>query len=91
MYHENGKRPIFHNTLSKKWNAKQAFYLITIQKFIRPNPTFSEGLDFIYILENLEQLVNELKDEKGVDILFLVTHIGIISNLIWPITRLRQN
>jgi len=44
---------------------------------IRQNPTFSKGLDFDPILENLEQLVNELKDEQGVDILFLVTHIGI--------------
>ncbi|MEY2963105.1 MAG: hypothetical protein RL754_366 [Bacteroidota bacterium] len=44
---------------------------------VRQNPSFSKGLDFDPILENLGNLVTELKDEKGVDIVFVVTHIGI--------------
>lgn len=44
---------------------------------IRQNPSFSKGIRFEDIKYNLSKLVTELKDEKGVDILFLVTHIGI--------------
>ena len=79
MYHENGKRPIFPQYFIKEvGNTKLGFLSYNDPEVpIRQNPTFSEGLDFDPILENLEQLVNELKDEKGVDILFLVTHIGI--------------
>lgn len=44
---------------------------------IRQNPSFSEGMRFDPIDENLELLINELKDNQNVDLLFLVTHIGI--------------
>lgn len=44
---------------------------------VRQNPSFSKGLKFRPVQDNLEKLINELKDEKQVDLLFLVTHIGI--------------
>lgn len=44
---------------------------------IRQNPSFSEGLTFKSIEDNLQAMIKEMKEEKGVDILFLVTHIGI--------------
>lgn len=44
---------------------------------IRQNPSFSEGIRFDPIEANLEKLIDELKDDHGVDVLFLVTHIGI--------------
>tara|TARA_R110002012_G_scaffold42418_10_gene115526 strand:+ start:17970 stop:19598 length:1629 start_codon:yes stop_codon:yes gene_type:complete len=44
---------------------------------VRQNPSFSEGIRFDPIDANLEALINELKDNQGVDILFVVTHIGI--------------
>ncbi len=44
---------------------------------VRQNPSFSKGIRFDQIDENLEALINELKDNQKVDVLFLVTHIGI--------------
>lgn len=44
---------------------------------IRQNPSFSKGIRFEKVQHNLEDLINELKDEQGVDVLFLVTHMGI--------------
>ncbi|MGZ5242378.1 MAG: bifunctional metallophosphatase/5'-nucleotidase [Bacteroidia bacterium] len=44
---------------------------------IRQNPSFSKGIRFDQVHVNLEKLINELKDKQKVDILFLVTHIGI--------------
>ncbi|WP_107039658.1 bifunctional metallophosphatase/5'-nucleotidase [Brumimicrobium mesophilum] len=44
---------------------------------VRQNPSFSKGIRFDQVHKNLATLVNELKDEKKVDVLFVVTHIGI--------------
>src|SRR5690554_5088679 len=44
---------------------------------VRQNPSFSKGIRFDKVHDNLAALVNKLKDEEEVDILFLVTHIGI--------------
>lgn len=44
---------------------------------IRQNPSFSEGIQFEQVLPGLEQLVYQLKNREEVDVLFLVTHLGI--------------
>lgn len=48
---------------------------------IRQNPSFSKGLIFKQLEDNLEPLIKELKEEKKVDILFLVTHLGISKQI----------
>ncbi len=44
---------------------------------LRQNPSFSKGIHFKRPEHNLSDLIDELKDEQGVDVLFLVTHMGI--------------
>ncbi len=44
---------------------------------VRQNPSFSKGIHFEGVDHNLTSLINELKDVQGVDMLFLVTHMGI--------------
>ncbi|WP_192821279.1 bifunctional UDP-sugar hydrolase/5'-nucleotidase [Rufibacter sp. LB8] len=48
---------------------------------IRQNPVFSKGLLFKNLEDNMQPLIKELKEEKGVDILFLVTHLGISKQI----------
>ena len=48
---------------------------------IRQNPSFSKGLRFEPIHHNLKELITELKEEQQVDVLFLVTHIGIAKQV----------
>jgi S-sulfosulfanyl-L-cysteine sulfohydrolase len=48
---------------------------------IRQNPSFSKGLIFKVLEDNLQPLIKELKEDKGVDILFLVTHLGISKQI----------
>lgn len=43
----------------------------------RQNPQYSKGIKFGKVEENLAALVMQLKEEKQVDVLFLVTHLGI--------------
>ena len=80
MFHdEAGKAPIFPQYWIKEINGNRLGFLSynDPEVPIRQNPSFSEGLDFDPILDNLEELVTKLKEEENVDILFVVTHIGI--------------
>lgn len=79
MYHDDKKDPIFPQYYIKEiGGTKLGFISYNDPEVpVRQNPSFSKGLDFDPILDNLAELVTELKDEKGVDILFVVTHIGI--------------
>ena len=43
----------------------------------RQNSVFSKGMVFKQVEENLAALVKELKEKQKVDVLFLVTHLGI--------------
>ncbi|SEA25628.1 bifunctional metallophosphatase/5'-nucleotidase [Psychroflexus halocasei] len=44
---------------------------------VRQNPSFSQGIKFDKVHDNIKMLIDKLKDEEGVDILFVVSHIGI--------------
>ncbi|MGV3640035.1 MAG: bifunctional metallophosphatase/5'-nucleotidase [Adhaeribacter sp.] len=48
---------------------------------IRQNPAFSKGLIFKQLEDNIEPLIKKLKEEEKVDLLFLVTHLGISKQL----------
>lgn len=48
---------------------------------VRQNPIFSEGIGFSGIDKEFQQTLDKLKEEKGVDVLFLVTHIGVFKQV----------
>lgn len=80
MYNDDDKKdPIFPQYWVKEMaGVKMGFISYNDPEVpVRQNPSFSKGLDFDPVLDNLEALVNELKDEQGCDILFVVTHLGI--------------
>ena len=80
MFHDNeNKTPIFPQYWIKEMaGTKLGFISYNDPEVpVRQNPSFSKGLDFDPIQDNLGALVDKLKDEEGVDILFVVTHIGI--------------
>lgn len=49
---------------------------------IRQNPIFSKGIKFTEVEENLSELISELKTNQKVDVLFLITHIGISKQVL---------
>lgn len=80
MFHDDStKAPIFPQYFIKEIDGTKLGFISynDPEVPVRQNPSFSVGLDFDPILDNLEELVNTLKDDQGVDILFVVTHIGI--------------
>ena len=48
---------------------------------VRQNPIFSKGITFSGMDERLKETLDLLKKEKEVDVLFLVTHIGIFKQV----------
>lgn len=79
MYHESTGKHIYAPYIIKEIKGvKLGFIAYNDPEIpIRQNPSFSKGIRFDPVQENLSKLIKELKEEKKVDILFLVTHIGI--------------
>lgn len=48
----------------------------------RQNPQYSRGIEFTAVEKNLKELVFKLKKEEKVDVLFLVTHLGIAKQVL---------
>lgn len=48
---------------------------------IRQNPIFSEGMAFTGIEDGVKELISKVKKEEAVDVLFLVTHMGIFKQI----------
>ncbi|HET8839544.1 MAG TPA: bifunctional metallophosphatase/5'-nucleotidase [Flavobacteriaceae bacterium] len=48
---------------------------------IRQNPVFSKGIAFSGIDDGVKELISKVKNEKEVDVLFLVTHMGIFKQV----------
>lgn len=79
MYHEEDKKPLFPPYwITEKKGVKIGFIAYNDPEVpVRQNPMFSEGMEFAQVEANLKELVTELKQEKKVDLLFLIAHIGI--------------
>ncbi|MDF0706096.1 bifunctional metallophosphatase/5'-nucleotidase [Flagellimonas okinawensis] len=79
MYHEATGESLFPQYFVKELKGvKLGFISYNDPEIpVRQNPSFSEGIRFDPIDANLEALITELKDNQHVDVLFLVTHIGI--------------
>ncbi|WP_225035710.1 bifunctional metallophosphatase/5'-nucleotidase [Winogradskyella sp. SM1960] len=48
---------------------------------VRQNPIFSEGIGFSGLDAELKKMVDDIKVNENIDVLFLVTHIGIFKQV----------
>ncbi len=48
---------------------------------VRQNPNFSEGITFSGLDDKLKKMVDDIKVKEKVDVLFMVTHIGIFKQV----------
>lgn len=83
MYDEAGENLLFPPYFIKEvGDTKLGFIAYNDPEIpVRQNPSFSKGIGFKSIESNLSALISELKTEQNVDILFLVTHIGIAKQV----------
>lgn len=79
MYHQQNQEYLFPPYwITEKQGVKIGFIAYNDPEVpIRQNPGFSEGISFTQVEHNLKGLITKLKHEEMVDVLFLVTHLGI--------------
>ena len=83
MYHATSKEPLFPSYWVKEIEGiRLGFIGINDPDVpIRQNPIFSEGISFSGLDETLKKTVDDIKVKEELDILFLVTHIGIFKQV----------
>ncbi len=84
MYHQENQKSLFPPYwITEKKRVKIGFIAYNDPEIpIRQNPKFSEGILFKEVENNLVELINYLKQDQQVDLLFLVAHIGLSKQLL---------
>ncbi|KKM02328.1 hypothetical protein LCGC14_1785520 [marine sediment metagenome] len=83
MYDEERKKPLFPSYWVKEIEGiRIGFIGINDPDVpIRQNPIFSKGIEFSGLDAKLKKVVDEIKINEKLDVLFLVTHIGIFKQV----------
>lgn len=84
MFDDNSKKSLFSPYwITRKKGVKIGFIAYNDPEIPeRQNPGYSKGIEFTQVEKNLEKLVRKLKEDEKVDILFLVTHLGISKQVL---------
>jgi S-sulfosulfanyl-L-cysteine sulfohydrolase len=83
MFHEEDGKELFPPYWTKEIEGvKIGFIGINDPDVpVRQNPIFSEGMTFSGIEDEVKELITKVKKEEEVDVLFLVTHIGVFKQV----------
>jgi 5'-nucleotidase len=83
MYHEKSKEPLFPAySIKEIEGVRIGFVGINDPDVpVRQNPIFSEGIGFSDLDDKLKKIVDDIKVNEKVDVLFLITHIGIFKQV----------
>lgn len=83
MYHEESDEPLFPAYSVKEIEGVRIGFMGINDPDVpvRQNPIFSEGIEFSGLTEELKKQVDDLKVNENLDVLFLVTHIGIFKQV----------
>lgn len=83
MFDEETQKPLFPPYwITEKKGIKIGFIAYNDPEIPeRQNPKYSEGITFTPVEENLKTLITQLKKEEKVELLFLITHIGIAKQV----------
>ncbi|TRZ42972.1 bifunctional metallophosphatase/5'-nucleotidase [Robertkochia solimangrovi] len=93
MFHEQGKAALFPPFSVKEIEGiRIGFVGINDPDVpVRQNPIFSKGIEFSGLDDHLKSLLDTLKVEQKLDVLFLVTHIGIFKQVELASDRIAEN
>lgn len=93
MRHDNSDENLYPSYLVKEINGvRLGFIGINDPDVpIRQNPIFSEGINFTPIDNSVKTLIDEVKVKEKIDVLFLVTHIGIYKQVTLANSPIAEN
>lgn len=83
MFHTETKENLYPSYLVKEINGvRLGFIGINDPDVpIRQNPIFSEGINFTKVDNSVKELIDKVKIEENIDVMFLITHIGIYKQV----------
>ncbi|MCH7400460.1 bifunctional metallophosphatase/5'-nucleotidase [Belliella kenyensis] len=83
MFDEGTEKPIFPPYWTTEIKGIKIGFLSYNDPEIpeRQNPSYSEGIKFTKVRDNLKEMIHELKENQKVDILFMIAHLGISKQL----------
>ncbi|NEN24266.1 bifunctional metallophosphatase/5'-nucleotidase [Cryomorpha ignava] len=83
MYHDEDEEPLFPAYWIKEIEGIRIGFIGINDPDVpvRQNPIFSEGIAFSGLDDNLKKLVDDVKVNENVDVLFLITHLGIFKQV----------
>lgn len=83
MYHDQSEEPLFPAySIKEIEGVRIGFMGINDPDVpIRQNPIFSEGIGFSGLDYKLKKMIDDIKVKEKIDVLFLVTHIGIFKQV----------
>lgn len=58
---------------------------------VRQNPIFSKGINFTQVDNSVKELIDKVKIEEKIDVMFLVTHIGIYKQVALASNPIAEN
>lgn len=93
MFHENSNENLYPSYLVKEIDGvRLGFIGINDPDVpIRQNPIFSEGIDFSPIDDSVKNLIDQIKIEEKIDVMFLITHIGIYKQVTLANSPIAEN
>ena len=79
MFHENGGKPLFPTHWVTEIKGVRIAFIAYNDPEIpeRQNPTYSKGITFTPVKDNLKALVRKMKTEEKADLVFVIAHIGL--------------
>ncbi len=83
MYHDDNEEPLFPASWVKEIEGIRIGFIGINDPDVpvRQNPIFSKGIGFSGLDENLKKMVDDFKFKEKIDVLFLVTHLGIFKQV----------
>lgn len=83
MYHAEGGDPLFPAYTVKEIEGVRIGFIGVNDPDVpvRQNPQFSEGISFREVGDELKGRIDRIREEEQLDVLFLITHLGIFKQL----------
>ncbi|MCZ4319050.1 bifunctional metallophosphatase/5'-nucleotidase [Aequorivita viscosa] len=93
MQHEANDENLFPSYLVKEIEGVRLGFvgINDPQVPVRQNPIFSKGISFTGIDDNVKKLIDQIKVKENIDVMFLVTHIGIYKQVTLANSSIAEN
>lgn len=93
MFHEKTNENLYPSYLVKEINGvRLGFVGINDPDVpVRQNPIFSKGINFTQVDDTVKELIDKIKNDEQIEVMFLITHIGIYKQVELANSEISEN